>query len=184
MKTYHSLAWSGLLALGFFISASADGQTNAAPSSIGIYDSRAVAYAHFVSEPCQKKLRERMAAARAAKQAGDDAKFKESDAALRAEQDQIHRQAFSTAPVDDVMAAIKDRIPEIQKQAGVSALVSKWDEKTLLKYKDASRVDVTDRLVREFIQPTEQQLKTISDLEKSEPLSLEKCEELIRKGQI
>jgi hypothetical protein len=157
--------------------------TNAAPVRVGIYDSRAVAFAWFWSAPVQHQLQEQMAAARAAKQAGDTARFKELAAALRAEQDRIHRQGFSTAPVDDALAAIKDRIPEIEKQAGVTALVSKWDEPMLKQYRDAEKVDVTDRLVRGF-NPTEKQLKVIADLQKKKPLSLEKCDELIRKGEI
>jgi hypothetical protein len=82
------------------------------------------------------------------------------------------------------MERIKDRLPEIQKQAGVSVIVSKWDEATLQKYKAATRVEVTDKLVREFIQPDEKQSQIISSIEKSEPISLEKCDEMIRKGEI
>jgi hypothetical protein len=44
-------------------------------------------------------------------------------------------------------------------------------------------VDVTGELVREF-KPTEEQLKVIADIQKQKPLSLEKCDELIRKGKI
>jgi len=157
--------------------------TNAAPVRIGIYDSRAVAYAHFWSESYQSKLKEQMAAARAAKQAGDTARFKELDTALRQMQDQLHRQVFSTAPADEALAALKGQIPEIEKQAGVIALVPNWDEAALKKRPHAEQVDVTGQLVREF-KPTEKQLKVIADLQKQKPLSLEKCDELIRKGQI
>lgn len=184
MKTLPSLVSIGCLWFASLIAVSADNQTNREIPAIGIYDSRAVAYAHFCREPCQKRLPEQVTAAKAAKQAGENAKYQNHAAALRAEQDQNHRQVFSTAPVDEAMAAIKDRIPEIQNQAGVSVLVSKWDETTLLKYEGVTRIDVTDKLVREFIQPTEKQQKTISGIEKSVPLSLEKCDELIRKGKI
>jgi hypothetical protein len=105
--------------------------TNSTPVRIGVYDSRAVAYAHFWSGPYQSKLKEQMAAARAAKQAGDTARFKKLDATLRQTQDQLHRQVFSTAPADDALAALKGQIPEIEKQAGVTALVSRWDEQAL-----------------------------------------------------
>jgi hypothetical protein len=66
----------------------------------------------------------------------------------------------------------------------VAALVSKWDEAALKKYPGAGTTDVTDQLVREFIQPTEKQLQTIAALEKSPPLLLEKCNELIRQGKL
>jgi hypothetical protein len=157
--------------------------TNAAPVRVGIYDSRAVAYAQFWSESFQSKLKEQTAAARAAKQSGDTARFKELDATLRQMQDQLHRQVFSTAPADEALAALKGQIPEIEKQAGVIALVSKWDEAALKKYPNAEQVDVTGQLAREF-KPTEKQLKMIADLQKQKPLPLEKCDELIRKGQI
>jgi hypothetical protein len=154
------------------------------PVTIGVYDSRAVAYAYFWSAPHQKKLQEKVSAAQAAKKASDDAKFKELSASLKTEQEQNHRQVFSTAPVNDAMDTIKSRLPEIQKQAGITALVSKWDDATLKKYETASRVDVTDALVREFIQPDEKQSKIISSMKAQEPLSPEKCEELLRKGEL
>ena len=186
MKTMFSvLCGLGCLWFGGGMAAMAgDGTaTNAAPVRIGVYDSRAVAFAWFSSAPVQHQLQEQMAAARAAQQAGDTARFQELAAALRQTQDRIHRQGFSTAPVDDALAAIKDRIPEIEKQADVSALISKWDEAKLKKHPQAEQVDVTGQLVREF-KPTEKQLKVIADLQKQKPLSLEKCDELIRKGEI
>jgi hypothetical protein len=45
-------------------------------------------------------------------------------------------------------------------------------------------VDVTDRLVREFIQPTGQQQKVLSEMQRQKPLPLGKCDELIRQGEI
>jgi Met-zincin len=183
MKTLTCLAGSLFLAVGL-LAASAEDKTNATPSAVGIYDSRAVAYAYFTSAPQQKNLQERMTAAKAAQQAGDDAKLMEYQTSLRGLQDQLHREVFSTAPATEAMAALKDRVPEIQKQAGVIAILSKWDATALAKYKDAAQIDVTDQLVHEFIQPNEKQSKTISGIVKSEPLSLEKCEELIRAGKI
>jgi len=53
----------------------------------------------------------------------------------------------------------------------------------LKKYPNAEQVDVTGQLVRGF-KPTEKQLKMITDLQKKKPLSLEQCDELIRKGEI
>jgi len=169
--------------LGALVTVAAADTNNSAPT-IGVYDSRAVAYAHFWSAPNQKKLQEKITAAKAAKQAGDSVKFNELAAALKAQQAENHRQVFSTAPVNEAMETIKDRLPEIQKQAGVSVIISKWDETTLAKYKMATRVDVTDKLVREFIEPDEKQARIISSIEKSKPISLEKCDELIRKGEI
>jgi len=159
------------------------GETNNAALRIGIYDSRAVAFAWFWSAAHQNQLNEQMRAARAAKAAGDTNRFNELGTALREQQDRIHREGFSTAPPTEALAELKVRLPEIQRAAGVSVLVSKWDEGSLRQFKGAQQVDVTDQLVREF-NPTEKSLKTISELEKSKPLPLDQCNELIRKGEI
>jgi len=157
--------------------------TNAAPIRVGVYDSRAVAYAWFGSDEHQRQLKDLMQVARAARAAGQTNRFKELGASIRQQQDEIHREFFSTAPATNALAAIGEVLPAIKKQAGVTLLVSKWDEPTLQQYPDAEEVDVTAELVREF-KPTEKQLKLIADLQKQKPLSLEKCNELIRKGEI
>ena len=159
-------------------------ETNTAPTRIGIYASCAVAYAWFWSAKHQTQLNELMQNARAARSSGDTNRFKNFDAALRRHQDEMHREVFSTAPPTEALAEIKAHLPEIQRAAGVSTLVSKWDDAALKKYPDAERVDVTDPLVREFIQPTGQQQKVLSEMQKQKPLPLEQCEELIRKGEI
>jgi len=158
-------------------------ETNTTPARIGIYDSRAVAFAWFSSASHQKQLKELMQTARAAKAAGDTNRFEKFAAALREQQDQIHREGFSTAPPTEALDELKSRLPEIQLAAGVSALVSKWDDDSLKQFKGAEQIDVTEQLVREF-KPTEKSLKTISEVEKSKPLPLDKCNELIRKGEI
>ena len=161
----------------------AETNTNSPVTRIGIYDSRAVAFAWFWSGKHQKQLNELMQNARAAKAAGDTNQFEKFAATLREQQDQIHREGFSTAPPTEALAELKEQLPEIQRAAGVSGVVSKWDEVSLKQFKSAEQEDVTDSLVREF-KPTEKSLKTISELEKSKPLPLDKCNELIRKGEI
>jgi len=181
-RTLCLLAASGWFWAGSFgLPARAGDATNAV--RIGVYDSRAVAYAHFVSESYQARLKERMTAAKAAKQAGD-ANADELAAALRATQNDCDREVFSIAPAAEALADMKERIPGIEKEAGVTALVSKWDDAALKQYQPAEKVDVTDKLVREFIQPTEKQAKTIASIIANKPLSLEKCDELIRKNQL
>jgi hypothetical protein len=158
-------------------------ETNATPARVGIYDARAVAFAWFWSAKHQKQLNELMQNARAAKADGDTNRFEKFAASLREQQDQIHREGFSTAPPAEALAELKERLPEIRQIAGVSEFVSKWDEVSLKQFKGAEQIDVTDSLVREF-KPTEKSLKTISELEKSKPLPLDECDELIRQGRI
>jgi hypothetical protein len=176
------------LSLGLTLLPVQSAETNppALPASVrlGVYDSRIVAYAWFLSDAHMAQLKEQTAAARAAKQAGDETTFKADSAALRAEQDQIHRELFSTAPPTEALVAIKARLPEIEQAAGVSNLVSQWDEPTINHFPHAEKVDLTDDLVRAFITPTEKQLKMIASLKKSKPLPLAQCNELIRQGKI
>jgi hypothetical protein len=161
----------------------AETNTNTTATRIGIYDSRAVAFAWFWSGEHQTQLNELMQSARAAKAAGDTNRFEKFAATLREQQDQIHREGFSTAPPTEALADLKERLPKMQQAAGVSGFVSKWDEVSLKQFKGAEQIDVTDSLVREF-KPTEKSLKTISELEKSKPLPLEECNKLILKGEI
>jgi len=158
-------------------------ETNAAPQRIGVYDSRAVAYAWFWSDAFQRRLQEQMRTARAAKAAGQTNRWQELGTALRQRQEEMHREVFSTAPAAGALADLGGRIPGIEKQAGVTALVSKWDAAALQKYPGAEPVDVTDRLVREF-KPAEKQQQVIREILKQKPLPLEECNELIRKGEI
>lgn len=158
-------------------------ETSAPPERIGTYDSRAIAYAHFWSDGHQRKLNDLSKAAKVAMAGGDEERFKELEAALKKEQETSHLQVFSTAPVDDVLAGIKDRLPAIRKEAGVATLVSKWDEPVLKKYRGARQVDVTDLLLREF-KLDEKKMKVVQDIRKQKPLPLDQAQELTRKGKL
>jgi hypothetical protein len=185
MKKTFSSTLAGIATCSIILSAgNALAQTNTVPFQIGVYDSRAVAYAWFVTAARQHQIAELVREAKAGKAAGDNERFQKLRATLQQTQAEIHREAFSTAAPTEALAQIKNRLPIIERDVDVKVLVSKWDDATLKEYPAAKQLDVTDRLVREFIQPTEQQLKTISDLEKSKPLPLEKCNEMIREGKI
>jgi hypothetical protein len=178
----------GLLAMSLFAGCEANagnssGQTNSALQRIGIYDSRVVAFGNFWSEAHQRNISERMKAAKEAKTAGETNRFVELKTGLKAEQEKVHLQVFSSAPVDDVLSGMKDRVQAIQQEAGVSQLVSKWDKKTLAEHKDAEKVDVTDLFLREF-KLNERQMKIVADMRKKPPVPLEEVEELMRKGKL
>jgi hypothetical protein len=157
--------------------AGATDENNASAQRIGIYDSRVVAFAHFWTAEQQKQLKEKAEVARAAKSAGDTAQFSKLSKEMSDLQDKLHRQVFSTAPADEAMTALKPRLAEIEKQASVTALASKWDKQALGSYKSAQQVDVTDLLVREFkLDP--KQLKTIEEIKKQKPVPLDKIDKL------
>jgi len=145
-----------------------------ATERIGVYDSRAVAVA-FAGSPAHSRrldrLRERQEAAKAA---GDSEGVSRAVAEARAGQRRAHLQAFSTAPVDDILAELADVLPAIKKEVGVSALVSKWDEPELRRHAGADRVDVTSRLI-DACQPTERQRRSAMEIQKHAPIPLERA---------
>jgi hypothetical protein len=158
-------------------------EANAVPERIGIYDSRAVAYAEFWTPAHQSRINDLVKNAKAAKAAGETKRFNQLEAELESEQAKNHLQVFSIAPVDEILAGMKERVASVQKEANVSRLVSKWDEPTLKELKRAEKVDVTDLLLREFTL-NERQQKVVADLRKKKPLPLKEAEELLRKGEL
>jgi hypothetical protein len=148
---------------------------------IGTYDSRAVAVAFVGSEVYQatagKKLADMTAEYKKAEAAGDEQRVKELRAWGEAQQALLHRQGFGTAPVDDILRHIGDQLPKIKKEAGVDLLLSKWDEKALSEHEKSDRVDVTMRLIEAF-KPNEKQKKSAIEIQKHEPVLVEKMKEV------
>jgi hypothetical protein len=172
MKT--TLRWMMVLTLGFAGRTLAGGAEakGAAAEKVGVYDSRAVAYAHFWSPAASRERDAAIAAGKAAKAAGDTAEFQKRSAAMAALQKKMHEEVFSSAPATEALAALAPRLPALHAELGVARLVSKWDTKALRQVPEANRVDVTDRLVREFITPTEKQQKVLDSMKTKEPISL------------
>lgn len=143
---------------------------------IGTYDSRAIAVA-FSGSPAFKQrmvdLKDRHDKAEAA---GDKKLIAKLKAEARAQQKMAHRQAFSTAPVDDILKHIAAQLPKIKKDAGVAAIVSKWNIEALAKHKSAERVDVTMRLV-EALEPNERQKKIAIAIQEHEPVPIEEMKD-------
>jgi hypothetical protein len=169
------------LTLGFFTGALAEDNAAKPPTGqnvrVGVYDTRVVAYARFWTAEHQQKLSAMAAEAQAAKNSGDTKKFDEIRKSLQSEQRQIHRQVFSTAPIDDVLQEIAKRLPDIQKQAGVSILISKWDAEKLKSYASVEQIDVTNLLVGEF-KPTEKHRKVIEEIKKAKPVPLDRADSI------
>lgn len=83
-------------------------------------------------------------------------------------QAKLNRQGFGTAPVDDLLAHIASEIPLIQKSAGVTTLISKWNTAEPDRHPHAVQVNVTMRLVDAF-QPNETQRKRAIEIQKMKP---------------
>ncbi|HEX2855320.1 MAG TPA: hypothetical protein VHO24_18940 [Opitutaceae bacterium] len=173
MKTHLVAAIAALLliaAVGFAAGAGTPG--TATRERVGVYDSRVVAFSYFWSDPVGRQRDDLVKRAKAAKDAGHAAALKEIDRQLVVLQKQAHLQVFSSAPANEAMAALAPQLPALKQELGIARLVSKWDAKALKSIPETDRVDVTDRLVREFLTPSEKQRKTIETLKTGKPLPL------------
>jgi hypothetical protein len=132
---------------------------------IGTYDARAVAVAYAPSEYNTRIIRGLMAEADKAKAAGDQKRLAELKAEGEARQRRLHLQGFSGAPVDDILAQVRDALPVVARQRGVSAIIRTAD------YMDPAveSVDITDDLVALF-HPSEKTLRTIRDVRARAPI--------------
>jgi len=174
----HAVLVVSLLAGGLAMYAgNAVAQTEKTKERIGVYDSRAIAVAFVGSESFNRWMSDLKAELEKAKVEGNEKRIAELQAEGVARQKLIHKQGFSTAPVDNILARIKNRLPDIKKKAGVDVLVSKWDKATLAKHPSAESVDVTAMLVAAF-NPNEKQGKNAVDIQKQEPIPIESAEKI------
>lgn len=136
------------VALCLLAGATASAQAPATKPRLGIYDSRAVAVAYANSTEFRDAMKTSQADYQKAKTAKDEKKVKEIEAGMKLRQRRMHEQGFSTGSVAGIMTQVKDKLPGVAKQAGVQAIVSKWE----LNYQsaDVELVDVTDELVALF----------------------------------
>jgi len=166
----------GILLGGLFVltlSAQEITTTSETPTVVvGTFDSRAVAVAYVQSDAFADYLVAQQADVAQvldrARTAGDERLVAELAALGPAMQKRLHQQGFGTAPVDDIIARIEDRLPDIAKQAGVDVIVSKW---TLTYRNPATKfVDVTGLIVAEF-DPDERTLAMIQSTVETEPIA-------------
>jgi hypothetical protein len=164
-----------LLAMGLALCACGGSQNT--KERIGVYDSRAVAIAWTGTKSFNDSWGSLQSEYQKATKAGEQNRVDELEAEALAREQLLHLQAFSTAPVDDILAQIEDSLPGIKQNAGVTMLVSKWDKDTLAKYPLAEQVDVTMMLVDAF-QPDEAQRQSAIEIQKTEPIPLEEAEQI------
>lgn len=149
-------------------------QTSASKLRVGTFDSRAVAIAYARSENFMQYIKGLKAELEKAKAEKNEKRVKELETMGPAMQELMHKQGFSTWPVDDILEQIKDKIPEIAKQAEVDVIISKWN--IVYQQPSIEFIDVTDLMVMPF-NPSEETLKIIEELKKMEPVSLEELME-------
>lgn len=140
---------------------------------VGIFDSRAIALAHYRSPAFKSRIAALHAELEKAKKAGDTKKIAELEKKGPELQALVHRQGFGTWPVDDILKKIDEQIPDIAEAAKVDLIVSRWD--LVFERPGVELVDVTEALVRPF-EPDAETLKIIRDIRKKDPVPLEELE--------
>jgi hypothetical protein len=155
--------------LGSTSAAIARGDEGAKKLRVGVYDNRAIAIAYAPSKynPVAAKMKEY----REAEEAGDAEKMKELKSWGETHQRQLHRQGFGRVPVEDLLAHVKDKIPEVAKKARVDVIVFECTYAA----ENVEVVDVTMELAALF-EPSEKTLKILQDLKDNPPVDLDTIE--------
>lgn len=153
-------------------SENADGSKRA-ELRVGVYDSRAICIAYAPSKMHAAEMKQLHEAYEKARADGDEKEIQRIEAEAEARQRRFHLQGFGTAPVDDILARIDDKLPEIARRARVDLIVSKW----AIDYaaSDAEMVDITDALVEPF-EPSQRTRKILAQLPDTPPISAEEIE--------
>jgi len=176
-KIMYLVAVGLLLAVATGMAEESGTKTSTPNIRVGTYDSRAIAVAFVGSEAFSKWMANLKTESDKAKAEGDQKRVADLEAQASEQQKLLHKQAFSVAPVDNILEHIKDKIPGIAKAAGVGPIVSKWDKNALAKYKSAKFVDVTMALVA-ALHPNERQLQTAKEIQKNPPIPIEEAEKM------
>jgi len=147
----------------------AAGFTSEPATRIGVYDSRAVAIAQANSSEGAAFVKSLRADYDKAKAAKDDKLVKETELKGKSYQVLGHLRAFSIGSVSEILALHKAEVGKIAQEAGVSAVVSKYE--LMVVGPDVETVDVTAQLCKMF-NPTDQAMKWIADVPNHQPLSM------------
>jgi hypothetical protein len=160
---------SCLLAAGVLFGRQAGGDPPARPPRlrVGVYDSRAVAVAAVRSGIASRQVQELQEQLKQAEADGDDQRIQQVKKRGEALQTLRHLQGFSNAPIDDILAELKDRLPAIAREAQVELIVGHVDYQA----PGVEVVDVTDRLVGQF-NPDEQTKQIIASMHDKKPVDM------------
>jgi hypothetical protein len=142
---------------------------------LGVYDSRAVAIAHFGRVIQEGRLEQLYQAHGEAEKEGDVVRAEELAAEAQSLQKQIHIRVFGAAPIDDIIAEVEKDIAAIARAEHLDAVVNKWG----LDYRGerVGVVDITKQVVNLF-DPSEETLKKANGIMEHDPVSLEDLVEM------
>ena len=116
---------------------------------IGIFDSRAVAYAYANSDMYKVEHQKTSKENTAMLESKDTAKWHEAMFNVCSENLLLHQRVFATGSAASILRKVETHLPALAKNAGVDIIVSKW-ELTWLD-PNATLVDLTDSIAQLFI---------------------------------
>jgi hypothetical protein len=136
---------------------------------IGTYDPRAIGIAFGNSTECTEFVADCKAQMTQAKAAKNDSLIRQIEKKGEAFQVLAHLRGFSVGSVADILEKHKAEVESVAREAGVRAIVSKFE--LIHTGTGADVVDVTLPLARIF-KPSEQVLRSISQLRDQPPLPM------------
>ncbi len=145
---------------------------------VGVYDSRAVALAYCGGQRHEAEIARLDQVLKAARESGDAGSIRKADRAVWEARMRLHRQGFSTHPVDDILDGMPEDLERIRREAGVGVLVSRWDRRGLRSCKNAEQVDVTEQLVQ-TLTTVERKRRQAMEITRRRPISRLECELLL-----
>ena len=136
---------------------------------IGVYDSRAIALAHGNSDEGKEFITGLMAEMAKAKAAKNDSIVQHIEKTVKMYQVLSHLRAFSVGSVTDILEKHKAEVDLVAKEAGVQAIVSKFE--LIYTGDNVTVIDVTLPLARIF-KPSEQAMQWISGIQEQEVMPM------------
>jgi len=127
------------LILLLFICNTVTAQKNQKKLRIGTFDSRVITIAYTRSEAFSNRMSEMQKEGEADLQGSDSTRKVEAAYKMITFQYRLHQQGFCTGSVSSIIEIIKEKLPEVAKDAGVIAILSKWE----LSYEDPS-IEIVD----------------------------------------
>lgn len=170
MPKLSALLVSGLAAITLVSTGRGQEPPASTSARIGTFDSRAVATAFYRSAEFQESARALWAELDEARSTGDEWRVRELETYGPAMQHRMHQQGFSTGSVIEIVDRIRDDLPEIAQETGVSAIVSKWE--VAYAGPTADFVDVTPQIVALF-GPSEQTASIVESYKRAAPLPMD-----------
>jgi len=144
-------------------------QAKPKPFKLGTYDSRIVTLAYSRSDHFAKVMNE-MKESEAIMLSNDTVKMMETIYKIFTKQYILHQQVFSTGSSVYILDLVKDKLPQVANDAGVFAIVSKWE----LTFADPNieLVDLT-MPVSKLFKPSGDFEKMVPDMQNQAPIPLE-----------